>query len=593
MSIIRDLDKVKKEETEKLLDRQKKLVSIPKWTDGERPANYLWKFEQAMTCNKEPKIRWAELLPLYLTGNASTVYTSRVSADVKNDYKAIKTILLDSFGDTVQQARKDWWTLRKLQGESPEELVIRIEGKIKRGLDGCDSIMDATAMITLSRFLSILPSDVSTFVLGRNPKSAMEAAHMASEFQALHSWKAKPTYSSRYDRRDENPSYRSDRSEGRKDARSSALGTARGGGQNRQQQGFSERNKTRTESNSNNSERPITCYGCGEKGHKRPDCPKRVRRVRSPQPKHAFMVQGKIGEIECKKMVLDSGSDITIINSKLITDDQLTGETVTVHTVDDRPIHFPLARVCLNVGNYSIHHVVAVSHTIKDDALLGVDLENFRDLMRLGVCQEMEKATPIRVQQTRKQVAEQGEQERLDDIATAQSGATLVDLSEVPDLDDSLFQREEERQVQATPDAEEDILQLPLPKTVAEDPLEEGDDRTLLMEQQKKDESLTMVTRMADRNENGYKYEEGLVVHIEVDELGTAWTRVVMPKCRCQSILALAHSNPMGGHFGVKRTIARVRKHFTWPGLSVDIKSLCTSCPQCQKAARNDHSRAP
>ena len=114
MSIIRDLDKVKKEETEKRLDRQKKLVSIPKWTDDERPANYLWKFEQAMTCNKEPKIRWAELLPLYLIGNASTVYTARVSADVKNDYEAIKTILLDSFGDTVQQARKDWWTLRKL-----------------------------------------------------------------------------------------------------------------------------------------------------------------------------------------------------------------------------------------------------------------------------------------------------------------------------------------------------------------------------------------------------------------------------------------------------------------------------------------------
>ena len=103
--------------------------------------------------------------------------------------------------------------------------------------------MDATAMITLSRFLSILPSDVSTFVLGRNPKTAMEAAHMASDFQALHSWKAKPTYSSRYDRRDENLSYRSDRSEGRRtpalqhqeqpeeeDASSSASGTASGGG---------------------------------------------------------------------------------------------------------------------------------------------------------------------------------------------------------------------------------------------------------------------------------------------------------------------------------------------------------------------------
>ena len=168
-----------------------------------------------------------------------------------------------------------------------------------------------------------------------------------------------------------------------------------------------------------------------------------------------------------------------------------------------------------------------------------------------------------------------------------------MDLSEVPDLDDSLFQKEEERQVQATPDAEEDVLQLPLPETVAEDPLEEADDITLLMEQQKMDESLDMVTRMANRNESGYKYEEGLVVHIEVDELGTAWMRVVMPKCRCQSILALAHSNPIGGHFGVKSTTARVRKHFTWPGFSVDIKSLCTSCPQCQKAAWNDHIRAP
>ena len=131
MSIIRDLDKVKKEETEKLLDRQKKLVNIPKWTDDEGPANYPWKYEQAMTCNKEPKIRWAKLLPLYLTGIASTLYTARVSADVKNDYQAIKTILLDSFGDTVQQARKDWWILRTLQGESPQELVIQIKGKMK------------------------------------------------------------------------------------------------------------------------------------------------------------------------------------------------------------------------------------------------------------------------------------------------------------------------------------------------------------------------------------------------------------------------------------------------------------------------------
>ena len=87
----------------------------------------------------------------------------------------------------------------------------------------------------------------------------------------------------------------------------------------------------------------------------------------------------------------------------------------------------------------------------------------------------------------REQAAEQEEQKRQDDIATAQLGATLVDLSEVLDLNDSLFQKEEEKQVQATPDAEEDVLQLHLPETVAEDPMEEGDDHNLLMVQQKKD----------------------------------------------------------------------------------------------------------
>ena len=66
---------------------------------------------------------------------------------------------------------------------------------------------------------------------------------------------------------------------------------------------------------------------------------------------------------ECKKMVLDSGFDITIIHSILITDDQLTDETFTAHTVDDRTIHFPLVRVCLYVGYYSIDNVVAVFHT--------------------------------------------------------------------------------------------------------------------------------------------------------------------------------------------------------------------------------------
>lgn len=133
---------------------------------------------------------------------------------------------------------------------------------------------------------------------------------------------------------------------------------------------------------------------------------------------------------------------------------------------------------------------------------------------------------------------------------------------------------------QATPDAEEDALQLTLPAP------QESDDHALLAQQQREDESLATVREMADQLNNGYKYEDDLVTHEEIDEMGTVWKQIVVPSCRRPAVLSLAHSNCMGGHFGIKKTAARLRKHFTWPVISKDVKALCTTCPQCQKAGR-------
>ncbi len=76
-------------------------------------------------------------------------------------------------------------------------------------------------------------------------------------------------------------------------------------------------------------------------------------------------------------------------------------------------------------------------------------------------------------------------------------------------------------------------------------------------------------------------------------QYGREWKRVVIPQDRLKSILALAHSNPLAGHRGVKKTTARIRRYFTWPGISRHIKHLCASCPQCQRAARNDQGKVP
>ena len=158
------------------------------------------------------------------------------------------------------------------------------------------------------------------------------------------------------------------------------------------------------------------------------------------------------------------------------------------------------------------------------------------------------------------------EQEKLDDEATANSGAGPMRLDQIYSFEDSLFNEDEEEQddynhdqVQGSPDAEKDILKFPLPV-----PEEGMEDRALFIQQQEEDPSLANIRRLEDQQQHGYKCENGLIVHMERDELSTYWTRIVAPMARRKNILALAHSNPMARHFGVKKTAARLKHTFKW-----------------------------
>ena len=59
-----------------------------------------------------------------------------------------------------------------------------------------------------------------------------------------------------------------------------------------------------------------------------------------------------------------------------------------------------------------------------------------------------------------------------------------------------------------------------------------------------------------------------------------------MPKEHRKDILKLSHSSLTGGHFSVRKTEGMLRRVFTWPGVTRDVKAWCRSCPECQKATR-------
>ncbi|UYV71163.1 hypothetical protein LAZ67_8001966 [Cordylochernes scorpioides] len=41
------------------------------------------------------------------------------------------------------------------------------------------------------------------------------------------------------------------------------------------------------------------------------------------------------------------------------------------------------------------------------------------------------------------------------------------------------------------------------------------------------------------------------------------------------------HSSPTGGHFGIRKTLAKVREIFCWPGSRTDVEKWCRNCTQC------------
>ncbi len=93
------------------------------------------------------------------------------------------------------------------------------------------------------------------------------------------------------------------------------------------------------------------------------------------------------------------------------------------------------------------------------------------------------------------------------------------------------------------------------------------------------DPSLSNFRDLADRNLNGYTWKDGLLMHVSLDPDNTEIQRIVLPKCRRQNVLRLAHDNT--AHVGCRGMRKIIGQRFTWPGVYVDIVAYVKSCSVC------------
>lgn len=67
----------------------------------------------------------------------------------------------------------------------------------------------------------------------------------------------------------------------------------------------------------------------------------------------------------------------------------------------------------------------------------------------------------------------------------------------------------------------------------------------------------------------------------ESEDGKTSKWQLVLPRSRIPEVLEQLHSSPTGGHFGVMKTIRKIRERFFWNKVKDDVEKWCKSCDAC------------
>ena len=70
---------------------------------------------------------------------------------------------------------------------------------------------------------------------------------------------------------------------------------------------------------------------------------------------------------------------------------------------------------------------------------------------------------------------------------------------------------------------------------------------------------------------------------------GSLVAQTVVPKILHEEVLTDLHEGALGGHFGVDKTLARLKERFYWPGHYNDVCDWCRNCGTCTSRKTPNH----
>jgi len=370
---------------------------------------------------------------------------------------------------------------------------------------------------------------------------------------------------------------------------------------------------------------PVKCYKCGKEGHMSFNCNRGRGRpsqgyllCMTPLTSNAYpespgcYVKGKI-EGKPAVMLIDSGCTNTLVHKKFLNHKKWTGNRITVLTATGERITVPLALLSFESEQGRHEEMVGVTDKLPVDCLLGRSSYG-KSLAKQNILDQWEKNVPSdssgnrSVEDeafvlTRRQALEIAQQ-RADDLIDRENELSLKSLAK-PDTKSeelkegdlaALFEDEGKPDLTSCESFGKETPVSEVPSNILDRT------RTQLISDQKSDVTLEKVRKRAlekvPENEDGYFLDQELLLHRKIvkdlPESIRFMDRIVVPEAYRNEILRVAHTIPLAGHMGVKKTTDRITMHFFWPGVTFDIKKYCATCPQCQLVARKLKSnRAP